>query len=162
MAHYGIDPYCADRNERDDCRGTVSGAIVDRQTIHIPDVLAEAERFPDNSHIRDRVVFEPTLRRRCCGKGHLSGDRHPPHGSSALYRQAGGAAGDLCLQAVIAIENVRLFKEFRSATQNCAKPWSIRRQRPRCSASSAARPRTCSRYSTPSSRAQPGSVGLMM
>ena len=32
-------------------------------------------------------------------------------------------------QAVIAIENVRLFKEFRSATQNCAKLWSIRRQR---------------------------------
>ena len=45
--------------------------------------------------------------------------------------------------------------------QNCARPWSIRRQRPRCSASSAARPRTCSRYSTPSSRARPGFVGLM-
>ena len=64
-------------------------------------------------------------------------------------------------QAVIAIENVRLFKELRSATQNCARPWSIRRQRPRCSASSAARPRTCSRCSTPSSRAPRGFVGLM-
>ena len=64
-------------------------------------------------------------------------------------------------QAVIAIENVRLFKELRSATQNCARPWSIRRQPPRCSASSAARPRTCSRSSTPSSRARHGFVGLM-
>ena len=64
-------------------------------------------------------------------------------------------------QAVIAIENVRLFKEFRSATRNCARPWSIRRQRPRCSASSAARRRTCSRCSTPSSRARRGFVGSM-
>ena len=29
-------------------------------------------------------------------------------------------------QAVIAIENVRLFQELRSATQNCARPWSSR------------------------------------
>ena len=64
-------------------------------------------------------------------------------------------------QAVIAIENVRLFKELRSATQNCARPWSIRRQPPRCSASSAARRRTCSRSSMPSSRAPRGFAGSM-
>ena len=64
-------------------------------------------------------------------------------------------------QAVIAIENVRLFKELRSAMRNCARPWSIRRQRPRCSASSAARRRTCSRSSMPSSRAPRGFAGLM-
>ena len=64
-------------------------------------------------------------------------------------------------QAVIAIENVRLFKELRNATQNCVRPWSIRRRRPRCSASSAARPRTSSRCSTPSSRAPRGFVGSM-
>ena len=64
-------------------------------------------------------------------------------------------------QAVIAIENVRLFKELRSATQNCARRWSIRRQRPKCSASSAARRPTCSRCSTPSSRAPRGFVGSM-
>ena len=45
--------------------------------------------------------------------------------------------------------------------QNCARPWSIRRQRPRCSASSAARRRTCSRCSMPSSRAPRGFVGSM-
>ena len=49
----------------------------------------------------------------------------------------------------------------KSATQNCARPWSIRRRPPRCSASSAARRRTCSRCSTPSSRAPRGFVGLM-
>ena len=31
-------------------------------------------------------------------------------------------------QAVIAIENVRLFQELGSATRNCARRWSIRRQ----------------------------------
>ena len=64
-------------------------------------------------------------------------------------------------QAVIAIENMRLFKESRSATRNCARPWSIRRQRPRCSASSAARPRMSSRCSMPSSRARRRFAGSM-
>ena len=46
-------------------------------------------------------------------------------------------------------------------TLNCAKRWSIRPQRPRCSASSAARRPTCSQCSTPSSRARRGFAGLM-
>ena len=49
----------------------------------------------------------------------------------------------------------------RSATQSCARHWSIRPQPPRCSASSAARRRTCSRSWTPSSRAPRGFVGSM-
>ena len=65
-------------------------------------------------------------------------------------------------QAVIAIENVRLFKESRNATQNCARRWSIRPRRAKFSASSAARRRTCSRSSTLSSRAPRGFVGSMM
>ena len=52
-------------------------------------------------------------------------------------------------------------RKSRSAMRNCGRRWSIRRQRPRCSASSAARRRTCSRSSTPSSRAPPGFVGSM-
>src|SRR5262245_1665578 len=45
--------------------------------------------------------------------------------------------------------------------QNCGKPWSIRRQHPRCSASSAARRRTCNLCSIRSLRARLGSAGLM-
>ena len=60
-------------------------------------------------------------------------------------------------QAVIAIENVRLFKETQRGIR---RRWSIRRQRPKSSVSSAARPRTCSRCWTPSSRALPGCGGI--
>src|SRR5262245_9630015 len=52
-------------------------------------------------------------------------------------------------------------KRSRSATRNCESRWSIRRQRPRCSVSSAGRRRTCSRCSTRSLRAQPGFVESM-
>ena len=48
-------------------------------------------------------------------------------------------------QAVIAIENVRLFQEFQEGMQNFVKRWSIKRQRLRCLASSAGHRRTCSR-----------------
>ena len=65
-------------------------------------------------------------------------------------------------QAVIAIENVRLCsRSSASATRNCVRRWSIRPRPPKCSASSAARPPTCGRSSTPLSRAPPEFVGSM-
>ena len=53
-------------------------------------------------------------------------------------------------------------RNCRSVTPNCARRWSIRRPPPRCSASSAARPRMCSRCLTRLWQAPCGFVGLMM
>ena len=137
--------------------------MIDRHTIHVDDVLAEIDiEFPEARPLQQAagvhtVLGTPLLRQ---------GD---PIGAIVIRRKEVRPFTDKLIklletfadQAVIAIENVRLFQELRSATQNCARPWSIRRQRPRCSASSAVRPPTCSRSSTPSSRAPPGFVGLM-
>ena len=58
-------------------------------------------------------------------------------------------------QAVIAIENVRLFEEVQARTASSARRCSSRRRPPMSSRSSAARPSTCSRCSTRSSNRCP-------
>ena len=143
-------------------RGSIPGrTVIDRRTLHIHDLAAEPEDdllapFARSLGVRT-VLATPLLREGIpIGTIHIRRMEVRPFTEKQIKLLETFAA-----QAVIAIENVRLFKEFRSATQNCARPWSIRRQRPRCSASSAARPRTCSRSSTPSSRAPRGFVGLM-
>ena len=55
-------------------------------------------------------------------------------------------------QAVIAIENTRLFEAEQQRTQTSLNRWSSRRPRRKCSRSSQARPAIFSRYSRPCSR----------
>ena len=134
------------------------------RTIHVHDIAAESTpSFLIASRIRSVAALVQSLPRRCCEKAFRSGrfmirrtevrpsqksrsrcSKPSPTKPSSLSRTCGCS------------------KKFRSATRNCARRWSIRRQRPRCSASSAARPRTCSRCLTRSSRAPRGFVGLMM
>ena len=145
-------------------RGIVPGrAIIDRQAIHVHDLAAEVETsFPTVSSHQERsgarTFLSMPMLREGTPIGVINIRRLEVRPFSEKHIALLKTFAD---QAVIAIENVRLFKEFRSATQNCARPWSIRRQRPRCSALSAARPRMCSRCSTPSSRAPLGFAGSM-
>src|SRR4029450_177577 len=53
VAHYGTIPPGMARRPLG-LRTPAQEAILHRRTVHIPDVLAEAERFPDSAPIRDR------------------------------------------------------------------------------------------------------------
>jgi GAF domain-containing protein/HAMP domain-containing protein len=104
-------------------RGTISGrAIVDRQTIHIHDLAAELEEFPDARAAQERlghrtVLAVPLVR----GEETL--------GALALMRRrvAPFSAQQIALvqtfadQAVIAIENARLFNELQERNREVSE-----------------------------------------
>ena len=132
--------------------------IREHGTLHVPDVRS-AERF-SNVGFRSgcRTFLVVPLRQQGELIGTLVARRIEVRPFTPAQIKLLETFAD---QAVIAIENVRLFKELGSATRNCARPWSIRPRQPRCSASSAARRLTCSRCSMLSSRAPHGCAGSM-
>ena len=141
-------------------------AILDRQTIHIRRYAggcADTGVPGHSSRAAEQGMRTDAGRSACCAKViSIGADSHSPHGGPSFYRETDRAARNLRrLRRSSPSRTCGCSKKSRSATQNCARRWSIRRQRPRCSASSAARRRTCSRCSTPSSRARRGFVGSM-
>ena len=76
-----------------------------------PTFRRKQRRFPDSSYMGRgiRTLLVTPLLREGTAIGVITIRRTEVE---AVYRQAGSVAGDLCLQAVIAIENVRLFKEL--------------------------------------------------
>ena len=101
-------------------RGFPSGrAIVDRQTVHVDDVLLEMEtEFPDLGEIQQRSGSRTVLATPLLSKGvpigviHLRRTEVRPFTAAQIKLLETFAD-----QAVIAIENVRLFQELKEALE---------------------------------------------
>jgi GAF domain-containing protein len=155
-AHHGPISWAGGEESPPISRGWVAGrAVIDRQTIHIHDMAGESEtEFPEGLRFQKRAGHRTVLATPMLREGH-------PLGAILIRRTEVRPFSDrqiklletFASQAVIAID--------KSAMQNCARRWNTRPQPPRSLASSAARRQTCSRSSTPSSRAPLGFVGLM-
>ena len=104
-------------------RGTVTGrAVVERRVVHVHDLAAESDEFPEGGDLQRRfghrtMVAAPLLR------------EGTPLGAIALFRMEVAPFSDKQLellrlfadQAVIAIENVRLFTELQGRNRDLSE-----------------------------------------
>jgi len=101
-------------------RGTVNGrAVLDRQPVHVIDLPAETEAFPDGSAIARQLGFRTTLAvpllREGVALGSINLRRVEANPFTDTQTELLGSFAD---QAVIAIENVRLFRELEIASRH--------------------------------------------
>jgi two-component system, NtrC family, sensor kinase len=133
-AHWGPLPPL-DIGVRFPCsRGTVAGRIVlERRPIHIIDLQAEAEEFPEGSAFAKRLGFRTILGAPLLREGVAIGtiqlrrtEVHPFTDRQISLLETFAA------QAVIAIENTRLLNELRQRTADLAVAvlWQDRAARP--------------------------------
>ena len=113
VAHYGSIPAGPARRPLA-WRTRGSEAMLQRTTVHIPDILAEAERFPDSATISNprgiRTYLATPLLREGIPIGVIGIRRTEVKPFTNKQITMLETFAD---QAVIAIENVRLFKELQ-------------------------------------------------
>ncbi len=120
-AHFGtIAPPGQGRRRTLGFRSVGNQALVQRRTIHIPDLQAESESFPDSSHMGTgiRTFLVTPLLREGTGMGVMTIRRTEV--KPFTDRQV-ALLETFAAQAVIAIENVRLFKELDERTNELTR-----------------------------------------
>jgi GAF domain-containing protein len=101
-------------------RGTIGGrTVLDEQTVHVADVQAETEEFPEASRYGRRFGTRTSLSVPLMREGIAIGTIHLRRTEARLFSERQIALlKTFADQAVIAIENVRLFKELETRNRD--------------------------------------------
>ena len=115
-------------------------AILDRQTIHVNDMSAEVDtEIPDaQGPPSDTLALAPRWPRRCFGRAFRSKKRISIRLRTEVcpFSERSRLLLPQSLRRLRPSSPLRMCdcsKNCKTETHNCARPWSIRRQRPRCS-----------------------------
>src|SRR6266540_3390516 len=119
-AHFGTIPPSGPGRRSLGWRSVGNEALLQRRTIHIPDLQAETERFPDSVKIGPGIrtfLVTPLLREgTAIGLINIRRTEVKPFTDKQVALLETFAS-----QAVIAIENVRLFQELEARTRQLAQ-----------------------------------------
>jgi signal transduction histidine kinase/putative methionine-R-sulfoxide reductase with GAF domain len=125
VSHSGHIPSIGRQRTVPRTRGSaVWRAVLDRQTIHLPDPQSESDEYPESSEIARRLGYHTMLAVPLVGTGEAVGAITLRRSESEVRpftdRQI-ELLQTFADQAVIAIENARLFAEVQSRTRELAK-----------------------------------------
>jgi signal transduction histidine kinase len=125
VAHHGQIPTIAPVGQHTLplARGFITGrAVLDRRTIHVADILAEADEYPESQKLALQRGYRTALNVPLVHAGEAIGVIAIRRGEVRPFTERQiELVNTFADQAVIAIENTRLFEEVQTRTRELAK-----------------------------------------